>query len=73
MVDMDFADESFDVIWAEGSMHILGFERALGSGAGSSARVAFLVVHEMIWLRPDPPAEVVNCPAAGLSRDQDRI
>ena len=62
MVDMDFADEGFDIIWAEGSMHILGFERALGDWRRYLRPGGFLVVHEMIWLRPDPPAEVVNCP-----------
>jgi ubiquinone/menaquinone biosynthesis C-methylase UbiE len=62
MFDMQFKDESFDVIWAEGSMHILGFERALGEWRRFIWPGGFLVVHEMIWLRPDPPAEVVNCP-----------
>ena len=27
--DMDFADESFDIIWAEGSIYVVGFERGL--------------------------------------------
>jgi SAM-dependent methyltransferase len=62
MVDMDFAEESFDVIWSEGSMHILGFERALREWRRFIRPGGFLVAHEMIWLRPDPPAEVVNCP-----------
>lgn len=62
MFDMDFAEESLDIIWAEGSMHILGFERALGEWRRLIRPGGFLVVHEMIWLRPDPPAEVVNCP-----------
>ncbi len=62
MFDTEFADESFDVIWSEGSMHILGFERALAEWRRLISPSGFLVVHEMIWLRPDPPAEVVNCP-----------
>jgi SAM-dependent methyltransferase len=62
MADIDFADESFDVIWAEGSMNILGFERALAEWRRLIRPSGFLVVHEMVWLRPDPPAEVVNCP-----------
>jgi hypothetical protein len=43
-------------------MHILGFERALGEWRKFIRPRGFLVVHEMVWLRPDPPAEVVNCP-----------
>jgi SAM-dependent methyltransferase len=62
MADIDFGDESFDVIWAEGSMHVFGFERALSEWRRFIRPGGFLVVHEMIWLRPDPPAEVVNCP-----------
>ncbi len=62
MFDMDFKDESFDLIWAEGSMHILGFERALAEWRRFIRPGGFLVAHEMIWLRPDPPAEVVHCP-----------
>jgi SAM-dependent methyltransferase len=62
MADIDFADESFDVIWAEGSMHILGFERALAEWRRLISPSGFLIVHEMIWLQPNPPAEVVNCP-----------
>ncbi len=62
MFDMDFSDESFDIIWAEGSMHVLGFERALGAWRRFIRPGGFLVVHEMVWLRLDPPAEIVNCP-----------
>lgn len=29
MLNIDFPDESFDIIWAEGSTFIIGFERAL--------------------------------------------
>ena len=62
MFELDFADGAFDVVWSEGSMHILGFETALGEWRRFLRPGGFLVVHDMIWLRPDPPAEVVNCP-----------
>jgi ubiquinone/menaquinone biosynthesis C-methylase UbiE len=62
MTDMDFPDESFDVIWAEGSMHVVGFERALGMWRRFIRPRGFLVVHEMAWLRPDPPSEIADCP-----------
>jgi SAM-dependent methyltransferase len=61
MFDMEFADESFDIIWSEGSMHILGFERALGEWRRFIRPCGFLVVHEMAWLRPDPPPEIRSC------------
>jgi len=61
MLDMEFADESFDVIWSEGSMWVLGFERALKEWQRFIRPRGFLVVHEMAWLRPDPPAEIRSC------------
>jgi SAM-dependent methyltransferase len=62
MFDLDFPDESFDVIWAEGSMHIVGFEKALGEWRRFIRPRGFLVAHEGAWLRPDPPQEIMTCP-----------
>jgi SAM-dependent methyltransferase len=62
MFDMDFADQSFDIVWAEGSMHIVGFERAPGEWRRFISPRGFLVMHEMTWLRPDPPSEIADCP-----------
>jgi SAM-dependent methyltransferase len=61
MAEMNFADESFDLIWAEGSMHVLGFERALEEWRRFIRPGGCLVVHEMAWLRPDPPSEIRSC------------
>lgn len=60
MFDMDFPDESFDIIWAEGSTFIIGFERALREWRRFLKPKRFLVAHEMTWSRPDPPQEVYN-------------
>ena len=60
MFNMDFADASFDIIWAEGSTFIIGFERALKEWRRFLKPEGFLVVHEMTWSRPDPPQEVYN-------------
>ena len=61
MLDMHFAEGSFDVIWSEGSMWVVGFERALGEWRRFIRARGFLVVHEMAWLRPDPPTEIKSC------------
>ncbi|MBW2038309.1 MAG: methyltransferase domain-containing protein [Deltaproteobacteria bacterium] len=60
MFEMDFPDESFDIIWAEGSIFIIGFERGLKEWQRLIKPNGFLVVHEMTWLRPDPPQEIYN-------------
>lgn len=58
MLDMQFPDESFDIIWAEGSIYIMGFERGLTEWRRLIKPKGFLAVHEMTWLRPDPPQEI---------------
>jgi SAM-dependent methyltransferase len=58
MFDIKFPDGSFDIIWAEGSIYIIGFERGLTEWRRLIKPKGFLVVHEMTWLRPDPPHEI---------------
>ena len=60
MLNMDFPEESFDIIWAEGSTFIIGFEKALKEWRRLLKHERFLVAHEMTWSRPDPPQEVYN-------------
>lgn len=58
MFDMNFPKGSFDIIWAEGSIYIIGFERGLREWRPFIKPKGFLVVHEMTWLRPNPPEEI---------------
>jgi len=58
MFTMDFPEESFDIIWAEGSIYIIGFERGLKEWRTFIKSHGFLVVHEMTWLKPNPPKEI---------------
>jgi len=44
--DMEFSNESFDVIWAEGSIHVVGFERGLLEWKRFLKPNGFLVVHD---------------------------
>lgn len=60
MFEMDFPDGSFDIIWAEGSIWIIGFEKGLKEWRRFLKPNGFLVVHEMTWLRPDPPQEICD-------------
>jgi ubiquinone/menaquinone biosynthesis C-methylase UbiE len=45
MSSMDFADESFDIIWAEGAISVIGFERGLRKWRHLLRPSGFLVVH----------------------------
>ncbi len=48
MFEIDFPDESFDVIWAEGSISIIGFENGLKIWRRFLKPNGFLVVHDDI-------------------------
>jgi SAM-dependent methyltransferase len=58
MLKMDFEDNSIDVIWAEGSIHVIGFEVGLDAWRRFLVPHGFLIIHEMAWLHPDPPVEI---------------
>lgn len=60
MFDIAFLDESFDIIWAEGSIFIIGLEKGLREWRRLIRQKGFAVVHEMVWLRPDPPREIYD-------------
>jgi SAM-dependent methyltransferase len=62
MGDITFDDGSFDLVWCEAAMLAIGFARALREWHRLIRPYGFLVVHDMAWLKPDPPAEILNTP-----------
>jgi ubiquinone/menaquinone biosynthesis C-methylase UbiE len=48
LFNIDFPDETFDIIWAEGSIHIIGFEFGLKQWRHLLKPGGFLVVHDGI-------------------------
>lgn len=60
MFNIDFPKESFDIIWSEGSIFIIGFKKGLLEWKQYIKLNGFLVVHEMAWLNSNPPAEIYN-------------
>lgn len=46
MFDMDFPDESYDIIWSEGSIYAIGFERGLCEWRRFLKPGGFMVVHD---------------------------
>ena len=46
MFDMDFADESFDIIWSEGSIYVIGFKRGLQEWKRCLRPNGFIIVHD---------------------------
>jgi SAM-dependent methyltransferase len=60
MLDLDLPEGAFDLVWAEGSMHVVGLGRALTEWPRLLRAGGHIVVHEGCWLRPDPPEEIVQ-------------
>jgi len=60
MTALDFAPGAFDVVWAEGSAHVMGFEQCLDSWRRFIRPDGCLVIHESVWLRANPPADVMS-------------
>jgi len=60
MSGMAFPKESFDIIWAEGSIFVIGFERGLSEWKKYIKPDGYLAVHEMAWIQNDPPKEIVE-------------
>lgn len=58
MFDLNFAPESFDVIWSEGAIYIIGFEKGLQEWKKFLKRGGYLVASEIAWFREDIPEEL---------------
>ena len=48
LFSLDFPNETFDIIWAEGSIHIIGFEKGLKEWRHLLKPRGFLVVHDSV-------------------------
>ena len=61
MVNMDFPDESFDIIWSEGSIFAVGFERGLKEWRRFLKPNGFLVVHDEIGDITEKLEQISSC------------
>jgi len=58
MNDLRFPDRSFDVVWSEGAVFIIGFAQGLARWRRLLAPGGHMVVSELCWFRDNPPAEL---------------
>lgn len=61
MFDMDFRDESFDIIWAEGSISRIGFERGLKEWRRFLKPNGFLVIHDEVGNIAEKLEQISSC------------
>ena len=58
MMEPGFDEAQFDLIWSEGAIFIIGFEKGLRTWRPLLKDGGCLVVSEATWPQPDPPEEV---------------
>ena len=61
LFEIDFPDESFDIIWAEGSIWIIGFEKGLKEWNRLLKPNGFLVVHDEIKTVSNKLKKIPSC------------
>jgi len=59
--DMDFADESFDIIWSEGSIYAIGFERGLQEWKRFLKPDGFMVIHDEVGNITEKLGQISSC------------
>ncbi len=60
MFELPFEPESFDLIWSEGAIYIIGFEKGLKEWGGFLRSGGYLVASHIAWLREDVPKELLD-------------
>jgi ubiquinone/menaquinone biosynthesis C-methylase UbiE len=60
MQRLDFDDKSFDVIWCEGAIAMMGFEAGLRDWRRLLVPGGHMAVTEVCWTKPDPPPECAS-------------
>lgn len=60
MFSLEFDEEYFDLVWCEGAIYIMGFEKALDEWKKHIKPDGYLVVSEISWIHKDIPEEPKN-------------
>ncbi len=60
MLDMDFDENTFDIIWSEGALYFMGFQNGLRRCHQLLKSFGYLAVTEIVYLVPNPPNPVIQ-------------
>lgn len=60
MDKMNFPEKSFDVIWSEGAIYNIGFEKGLSLWKKYIKNDGYIVISEISWLTATRPKEIEN-------------
>jgi ubiquinone/menaquinone biosynthesis C-methylase UbiE len=60
MKNLQFEENSFDIIWSEGAIYNIGFEKGLSSWKKYLKPMGYIAVTEITWIKENPPKELLN-------------
>jgi SAM-dependent methyltransferase len=60
MLDMDFEDNTFDIIWSEGALYFMGLQNGLRKCHQLLKNDGFLAVTEIVYLVDNPPPPLIQ-------------
>lgn len=60
MLDMDFEENTFDIIWSEGALYFMGFQNGLRRCHQLLKNDGLLAVTEIVYLVKNPPAPLIQ-------------
>ena len=60
MLDMDFEEETFDIIWSEGALYFMGFQNGLQRCHQLLKLKGYLAVTELVYTVTNPPKPVAE-------------
>jgi len=60
MLDMNFEENTFDIIWSEGALYFMGFQNGLRRCHQLLKNDGFLAVTELVYLVNNPPAPLIQ-------------
>jgi ubiquinone/menaquinone biosynthesis C-methylase UbiE len=58
MFKLNYENHTFNLVWSEGSIYIIGFERGLREWKKLLAPKGYIVASHIAWLKPNPPQEL---------------
>ena len=58
MFDLNFSPESYDVLWSEGAIYIIGFERGLREWQRLVKKGGYIVTSHLSWLKDNIPQQL---------------
>jgi SAM-dependent methyltransferase len=57
---LPFEPGQFDLVWSEGAIFIIGFEKGLSTWKPLLKKGGYMVVSDTAWFEPNPPQELVQ-------------